>query len=547
MNQPRNNGYRDVPIKKLQEDFLDIGVYIDSLSEFILTCDTPMTIAIQGDWGSGKTSMMNMIREKIEDRVIPIWFNTWRYSQFDMQGDLAISLISHFANKIGANDNEKIKSALRGLSKLGKAIAIAGAKMAGVGEVAKAAVEHFENGTPDPSEHIHVLIENLESLVDAKLKEAGKDRVVVFIDDLDRLSPGKAVELLEVLKLFLDIPECVFVLAVDYNVVVQGLEMKFGKGVGEDKGKSFFDKIIQLPFTVPVAQYNVTKYISTLLERMNVEYTEENIAVYQDLINNSIGFNPRSIKRLFNSFLLLNNVAEKKYVYKDSGSIKRSDKQRILFATLCLQMAFDAVYRYMLHNIESIDGNFFKAITDVESFKNDTALAGIRREVKDNQDIVFFRISAFMETFYSGLLLDDKSGDISAAELNALKSMLSFSAITSTAKETVIVAGKTSADEFLKQCNSEDKRYFETIFGYLNSKDSAFKPKFGTAGFSIKGTVLCYPTSSKGSITFIRDKLTSPAQEFLQGKGGDLTKKRIILTTSKLSSEDLIRILDMLG
>jgi uridine kinase len=43
-----------------------------------------MTIAIQGDWGSGKTSMMNMIQEQLDDRVVSTWFNTWQYSQFNM-------------------------------------------------------------------------------------------------------------------------------------------------------------------------------------------------------------------------------------------------------------------------------------------------------------------------------------------------------------------------------------------------------------------------------------------------------------------------------
>ena len=53
-----------------------------------------MTIAIQGDWGSGKTSMMNMIREQLGDRVITTWFNTWQYSQFNMGDALAVSFLS---------------------------------------------------------------------------------------------------------------------------------------------------------------------------------------------------------------------------------------------------------------------------------------------------------------------------------------------------------------------------------------------------------------------------------------------------------------------
>ena len=56
------NGFTDKPTSTIKEDSFQVEQYISGLSEFILSCYTPMTIAIQGDWGSGKTSMMNMIR-----------------------------------------------------------------------------------------------------------------------------------------------------------------------------------------------------------------------------------------------------------------------------------------------------------------------------------------------------------------------------------------------------------------------------------------------------------------------------------------------------
>ena len=57
-------GYPDKPVNSLKNDLFSIETYIDGLCQFIRNCDTPMTISIQGDWGSGKTSMMNMICEK---------------------------------------------------------------------------------------------------------------------------------------------------------------------------------------------------------------------------------------------------------------------------------------------------------------------------------------------------------------------------------------------------------------------------------------------------------------------------------------------------
>ena len=68
----------------------------NALCSFIRSCETPMTISIQGDWGSGKTSMMNMMnmmKSNLQGAVWPIWFNTWQFSQFDMGNSLAFSMM----------------------------------------------------------------------------------------------------------------------------------------------------------------------------------------------------------------------------------------------------------------------------------------------------------------------------------------------------------------------------------------------------------------------------------------------------------------------
>ena len=70
------------------KDLFDVQSYVDGLVKFIKNCVTPMTISIQGDWGSGKTSMMNMIRQELGESVFSIWFNTWQYSQFNLGDDL---------------------------------------------------------------------------------------------------------------------------------------------------------------------------------------------------------------------------------------------------------------------------------------------------------------------------------------------------------------------------------------------------------------------------------------------------------------------------
>ena len=431
-------GYTDTPVERLEHDVMDVKVYVESLSEFILFCDTPMTIAIQGDWGSGKTSMMNMIRQTIAEKIVPIWFNTWQYSQFEMASYLSVSLLSNFLEKIGAEKESQnfMKSIAKGAMAFTKtATVIATEQILGETIAGNLNEKWAETGQQDSAKTLEDLRHKIREAVSVKLKSSGKNRVVVFVDDLDRLAPEKAVELLEVLKVFMDVPNCVFVLAVDYGVVTQGLEKKFGVGIGHAKGRSFFDKIIQLPFAIPIAQYNISAYIHNLLSNMSIVCSEDEINIYREIVDYSIGCNPRSMKRLFNSFILLNTVAGKKGMFNEADGIEAKSKQRILFAALCLQMAFEEVYEYMIKNKDDLDASFFDGIKVLEKLETDSAYEEIRKKVPAKEDLYYSRLAEFMDIFFNTLQLDDDDEILSEEELDNLKNILSFSAITAKTRE----------------------------------------------------------------------------------------------------------------
>ena len=89
--------------------------------------------------------------------------------------------------------------------------------------------------------------------------------MVVFVDDLDRIRPVSALELLEAIKNFIDVAGCVFVMTLDYEVVQRGMREKLGQDLQKTSGKAFFDKMIQLPFVVPTTSYQLDDYIIDLL------------------------------------------------------------------------------------------------------------------------------------------------------------------------------------------------------------------------------------------------------------------------------------------
>ena len=77
------------------------------------------------------------------------------------------------------------------------------------------------------------------------------------------------MEVLEALKNIFDIPNCVFILAIDYDIVVKGLESKFGPKTDENERefRSFFDKIIQVPFSMPTGTYDIENFLVEKLKR----------------------------------------------------------------------------------------------------------------------------------------------------------------------------------------------------------------------------------------------------------------------------------------
>lgn len=219
---PKRVGLKDQPIEGIEQEALGLGEYAEVLTEFIQRCDTPLTIALQGDWGSGKTSLMTLIRHGLETktsngkRYLTVWFNTWQYSQFNMSDTLALSMMSKITDELASDDGtEVLQTVKRSLWAATRAVAIGGASLIGQADTVKEVMTEAERAhagtrSEDPTAALEKIKEGLSKIVQQRVEKSA-EKVVVFIDDLDRLVPAKAVELLEAMKIFLDIDKCVYV------------------------------------------------------------------------------------------------------------------------------------------------------------------------------------------------------------------------------------------------------------------------------------------------------------------------------------------------
>ena len=373
--KPNASSIVDVPKKAKELDQFGIDKYKNGLIQFINNSDTPITIAIQGEWGSGKTSLLNSLQEKLcgdyigeealrnhQHDFYGIWINTWQYSLLRSQEETLTSIVSSLSAQIINIINIRHKSSLE---KFGKSFLGFGGKLlkgavsvvaehAG-GESAASAVE-----TILEREKAHQTIKHLRDELQIAIndciendKKNGqiKKGFLIFVDDLDRIDPPVAVQILELLKNIFDLENCIFMLAIDYDVVIKGLKPKFGELTekNEREFRSFFDKIIQMPFSMPVASYSIDKFLIENLETVGyidkVNSKNDTIAERLSMICNlSVGTNPRSLKRLLNTVSLItiiNNQEE-----NDEVDNKTEVSNLLInFGLICIQIAYPLIYK----------------------------------------------------------------------------------------------------------------------------------------------------------------------------------------------------------
>ena len=268
------NSISDEPIEIYDNDSLSMQKQINGLSRYLSTCSCPLTVSIQGRWGSGKTSFFNMVRNKLENNqnnnCLFVEFNAWQYSQFSKDANLPVSLFASITNQIKKeisddnpyiNDNyiqdskylDTLKTVISFIGTVGNRYAEKKFGFNILSEKRKFQEEREEfnklmNGVNAISKLQNDFKQFVEEALEKKFKKLDdksrrNSRIIVFIDDLDRLLPEKAVDLLDIIKIFLDCPRCVFVLAVDYDVIINGVEKKYQY---PEKRKRRFQTIVQI-------------------------------------------------------------------------------------------------------------------------------------------------------------------------------------------------------------------------------------------------------------------------------------------------------------
>lgn len=227
----------DRPIEHISDDLLDRAALARQIAKIVATRGdaSSLVIGLYGPWGDGKTSTLSMIKEclKVNSDVITMDYNPWFY------GDSTEALTRSFFASI------KVKLETSGFfsrENIGGLMADYGKSIPYVGDAVERAGEVITT---------EALTDTRDKL-GAILRKHGK-KVVIFIDDIDRLDRSEIQTLFKLVRLSGGFDHTTYVLAFDDGVIADALGEAYGSS-GSVAGRRFLEKIVQVPLHLPPAK-----------------------------------------------------------------------------------------------------------------------------------------------------------------------------------------------------------------------------------------------------------------------------------------------------
>ena len=283
---------------------------------------------------------------------------------------------------------------------------------------------------------------------------------------------------------------CLFVLAIDYDVVVKGLESKFGKKTEENERefRSFFDKIIQVPFSMPTGTYDMGNLLSEKLTSISIAIPEDLNEAYTNVVKYTIGFNPRSLKRYINSFSLLRNLRNSDFeddAAEFGDNEPDAEDDLILFAMIGVQISYPKIFRLItqMSDIYDWDKGFAnKNNIDIEAVKLDIQKYGDNDKLDEDWEQIIY--GACQNDVYL------KSKVFNILELfNFLRNK--FENRSEVLDEKIVMALKfasiTNVDDDVNVKGVIEKRGNKTIFSDIKTKVETIKQELITNGAKKEG------------------------------------------------------------
>lgn len=340
--------YNDQPIESPNEDRFAVDPFARAIAVSFRKMRSPQgaVIGLNGPWGSGKSSAVNLCKHHLAeavkaDELVIIDFACWWFRGEDA---LALAFFRELYAGLGPSLNDRVK---KKLPKLGARLLRAGAL---VGKVAEAAGAGVVGGIAEKGmEWLAGMIEQDESVevLHAELSQAlreQKKRFLIVIDDIDRLSPDEALLIFRLVKSVGRLPNVMYLLVYDRPLAEKIVSERY-----PSEGPHYLEKIVQAAFELPdPSALDVQQHLLSLIESICGAPAEPDMVRFMNIFYEGISpamRTPRDVARFANSLSVSWPVV--------AGEVDRAD----FVALETLRLLHPTIYRAIRQNKQQLSGS----------------------------------------------------------------------------------------------------------------------------------------------------------------------------------------------
>jgi predicted KAP-like P-loop ATPase len=267
----------DDPIQSSAEDRLGRAEFALALANQVATAraDRGFVVGLIGPWGSGKTSVLNLLEEELRGReeVTVVRFNPWLFSGTEQ---LLARFFEELIAQLSSKQDQQLKTVANRLESYARilrpaaGLPILGGWAASVASVGELGGKALRFRTRFKAESIEGKRHELEQAL-----QQSRSRIVIVIDDIDRLRADEIRDVVRLVRLTGHFPRTVYVLAFDRERVEQALD----DGIS-GYGRAYLDKILQAPYDIPAPREpDITQH---LLERIQQVVESRTVGPFED-------------------------------------------------------------------------------------------------------------------------------------------------------------------------------------------------------------------------------------------------------------------------
>ena len=366
-------------------DGLDRGLLIEEVGEAIANCMPPQVFGVHGDWGIGKTSFLHQVQwyltgecpqqpdaemkkavkqknSQHKKAVRTVWFDAWRYQHeeapiiallHEMRGQLAWK--NRAIRSVSRQVQVMTRGALLSLEELTKKIGFQYSKIRQAS--GEWATENLAAALPSHTlrEHLRLAI---EQLLPKKKKYGVSPRLVIFVDDLDRCEPEVAYRLLEGLKVYLTLDNCVFVLGMNQKAIEEAIGRRMGPEADKRsklRAAAYMEKLCQNVWRLPAVRQPQQVLYDLLEETVGRQDVRDWIRQgVEEAKRQCLPPNPRRLKGLAN---LIGRLSSRL-------PLGGTDKEMIFEAQLLVIVAYIYQFHHDLYVRWEAEPNLYNKVLD---------------------------------------------------------------------------------------------------------------------------------------------------------------------------------------